>query len=253
MKYSRGLIAGSFDIIHPGYVRMFKESKEICEHLIVALQDDPTIDRPHKCKPVQDWEERREILSSIKYVDEILSYSTESELLQLLRSTDYDVRILGSDYTGKDYTGRELEKPAYFCNRKHDYSTTALKRKIAQSISASSKLLSQVAGKKSTYVFDIDGTIVTDTKSNYENAAPIQKAIEAVNFLYERGNKIVLMTARGATSGVDHTELTEQQMSKFGVRYHQLIMGKKPAADIFVDDKAANIHDVIDILAERGK
>ena len=66
-----GIIAGSFDFIHAGYIRMFKDAKSICDHLIIALQGDPTIDRPHKCKPVQSIEDRREILESIKYVDEI--------------------------------------------------------------------------------------------------------------------------------------------------------------------------------------
>ena len=130
MKYKTGIIAGSFDLIHPGYIRMFKESKEHCEHLIVALQGDPTIDRPYKCKPVQNWGERKEILESIRYVNEILRYSTENELYQILKTVDYQVRILGSDYLGKDYTGSDLQKPTFFCSRDHEYSTTSLKRKI---------------------------------------------------------------------------------------------------------------------------
>lgn len=129
-----GIIAGSFDLIHPGYVRMFKESKEICKFLIVALQDDPTIDRPHKCKPVQTWEEREEILSSIKYIDQILRYNTETDLSNLLESTSHDVRILGEDYIGKTYNGDHLKKNVYFCKRSHSYSTTQLKKKIFDSM-----------------------------------------------------------------------------------------------------------------------
>ena len=83
--YKIGLIAGSFDLIHPGYVRMFKESKEkTCEFLTVALQTDPTLDRPSKCKPVQTWEDRKEILESIKYVVKVIGYYTEASLLKLL-------------------------------------------------------------------------------------------------------------------------------------------------------------------------
>jgi len=129
--YQIGIICGSFDLIHPGYIRMFKEAKDICDHLIVALQDDPTIDRPGKCKPVQEFSDRKEVLSSIKFVDLIIDYNTEKELLGLLESTYHDVRILGSDYVGrKSFTGSELNKPIYYCNRNHEYSTTALKEAI---------------------------------------------------------------------------------------------------------------------------
>lgn len=133
-KYSIGFIAGSFDIIHPGYVRMFKEAKQVCKKLIVALQDDPTLDRPEKCKPVQSWSERKEILESIKYVDKILYYCTEQELFYLLETTNYDVRILGSDYIDKNFTGSSLGKPVHYCERSHAYSTTSLKKRIASSI-----------------------------------------------------------------------------------------------------------------------
>lgn len=132
--YEVGLIAGSFDLIHPGYVRMFQESKAICKSLIVALQDDPTVDRPAKCKPVQSWQERAEVLRSIRYVDEVVYYNTEKELRRLLSSVEFDVRILGSDYLGKRFTGDELGKPVYFCNRDHSYSLTDLKERIAESM-----------------------------------------------------------------------------------------------------------------------
>lgn len=133
-SYKKGLIAGSFDVLHPGYVRMFQESKQVCDYLIVALQGDPTIDRPHKYKPVQSWEERKEVLSSVKFIDEILFYNTEKELFNILQNIDYDVRILGDDYRDKNFTGKELNKPVYFCARDHMYSTTKLKKLIAESL-----------------------------------------------------------------------------------------------------------------------
>ena len=130
-KYKKGIICGSFDLIHPGYIRMFKEAKNVCEELIVALQGDPTIDRPHKCKPVQSLEDRREILEAIRYVDTIVTYNTERELFELLNKISYDVRILGSDYKNiSKYTGSKLNKPVYYCERSHDYSTTRLKEAI---------------------------------------------------------------------------------------------------------------------------
>ncbi len=113
---------------------MFRESKAICSNLIVALQDDPTIDRPSKCKPVQSWEERSEILKALRYVDDVVYYNTEEDLRRLLSRVNFDVRILGSDYVSKRFTGDELGKPVYFCNRDHSYSLTDLKKKIARSI-----------------------------------------------------------------------------------------------------------------------
>jgi glycerol-3-phosphate cytidylyltransferase len=134
MKYERGIIAGSFDIIHPGYVRMFEESKHVVKNLIVALQDDPTVDRPEKCKPVQSWEERAEILRAIRYVDDVVYYNTERDLRKLLGTLNYDVRILGSDYLGRRFTGDDLEKPVFYCNRNHQHSLTDLKERIAESM-----------------------------------------------------------------------------------------------------------------------
>ena len=134
MTYERGIIAGSFDILHPGYIRMFEESKRVVNYLIVALQDDPTVDRPEKCKPVQSWEERAEILKSLRYVDDVVYYNNEYDLRKLLGSVKYDVRILGSDYLGRRFTGDDLEKPVFYCNRNHQYSLTDLKERIAESM-----------------------------------------------------------------------------------------------------------------------
>jgi glycerol-3-phosphate cytidylyltransferase len=134
-KNKVGIIAGSFDIIHPGYVKMFKEAREMaCDYLIVALQEDPTVDRPHKIKPIHTWDERKEVLLSVKYIDEVIWYNTESDLLNLLKNTEYHVRILGADYIDKHFTGKELEKDVYFCNRDHSYSLTSLKMSIYQSL-----------------------------------------------------------------------------------------------------------------------
>lgn len=243
-----GLIAGAFDLIHPGYIRMFKEAKQVCDHLIVALQDDPTLDRPYKLKPIQTWNERKEILSSIVYVDEILSYSTESDLLELLKETKFDLRILGADYEGKSYTGSELGHNTHYCQRSHGYSTTALKKKIHDSVCNSKSLESRFnKSRKKIYVFDIDGTLVTDTQGDYDKVQPIKKSIERVNSLFDEGHKIILMTARGASSKIDHTELTKKQMKDFGVKFHELIMHKKPTADFFVDDKAINVNDWLEM------
>ena len=134
-NYDTGIICGSFDVIHPGYIRMFKDAKSVCKKLTVALQGDPTIDRPGKCKPVQSLDDRIEILESIKYVDRIVCYNTEKDLDRLLGTEVYHLRILGTDYRDRDdYTGAHYDVPVYFHERDHDYSTTKLKRAISESM-----------------------------------------------------------------------------------------------------------------------
>lgn len=92
------------------------------------------------------------------------------------------------------------------------------------------------------YCFDIDGTLCTNTDGDYEQAQPFKQVIAQVNRLYDEGHRILLYTARGATTGIDWRELTEQQMEKWGVCYHALFMGK-PTADVYIDDKAVNFVD----------
>jgi len=89
------------------------------------------------------------------------------------------------------------------------------------------------------YCFDIDGTICTNTEGDYENAEPFPDVVAEINRLFEQGDQILLNTARGGTTGIDWTEVTKNQMTKWGVPYHELIMAK-PTADIFIDDRAIN-------------
>jgi hypothetical protein len=89
------------------------------------------------------------------------------------------------------------------------------------------------------YCFDIDGTLCTITDGDYSRAEPYSDRITTLNALYDAGHVIKLFTARGSTTGIDWRDLTEQQMKEWGVRYHELILGK-PEADIFIDDKAFN-------------
>ena len=128
----KGIVAGAFDVLHPGYIRMFDECKKHCNHLTIALHEDPSSERSHKLKPVQSLEERKEILCSIKYVDDIITYQTEEEFLSYLEK--YDVRFLGDDYKDGSYTGRDIDIGIVFINRNHGYSTTKLKTKIYESL-----------------------------------------------------------------------------------------------------------------------
>ena len=131
----RGVIAGNFDVIHPGYVRFFRDAKEnACDYLIIALHVDPTIERPHKAKPILSADERTEVLLSLSDVDEVVYYNTEAELLRLLKDTRPNIRILGSDYQSKPFTGDSLSIPVYFHHRNHDWSTTRFKDEIAAQV-----------------------------------------------------------------------------------------------------------------------
>lgn len=132
--YKTGVIAGNFDVIHPGYVQMFKEIKKNCEEVYILLHDDPTIERPHKKKPVLSVDERREILENFFVYPIILSYNTEEELLFLIKSINPDVRFLGDDYIDKPYTGDNLGIPVHWISRSHGWSTTKFKQAIADSL-----------------------------------------------------------------------------------------------------------------------
>ncbi len=129
-----GITCGSFDIIHPGYIMLFKECKNQCDEFIIALQGDPTIDRPEKNKPVQTLEERKQILESIRYIDKVITYNTEDDLYELLQKEKLDVRFIGEDWRDKKYTGHDLPIKIIFNSRSHDYSATKLKNQIADSL-----------------------------------------------------------------------------------------------------------------------
>ena len=126
-----GFTASSFDLLHAGHILMLKEAKSVCEYLICGLQTDPSLDRPEKNKPVQSYMERSIQLSAVKYVDEIIPYETEAELLSLMEHLPIDVRIIGEDYLSKNFTGKDLDTPIYFNKRRHDWSTSGLRKRIA--------------------------------------------------------------------------------------------------------------------------
>ena len=125
-----GITFSSFDLFHSGHVAMLKEAKTNCDFLIVGLQTDPTIDRPEKNKPIQSLEERRIQLESVKYVDEIVLYDTEADLLEILNKIKPDVRVLGTDYINKDFTGKNLNIELFYHERNHPWSSSELRKRI---------------------------------------------------------------------------------------------------------------------------
>ncbi len=125
-----GITASCFDLLHAGHCLMLKDAKNQCDKLIVALQRDPSIDRPEKNKPIQSLEERRIQLEAVKYVDEIVLYDTEADLLDILNKIKPDVRVLGTDYINKDFTGKNLNIELFYHERNHPWSSSELRKRI---------------------------------------------------------------------------------------------------------------------------
>jgi glycerol-3-phosphate cytidylyltransferase len=125
-----GFTCSCFDLFHAGHIMMLKEAKTQCDHLIVGLQTDPTIDRPQKNKPIQSILERYIQLEACKYVDEIVVYATEKDLIDILKTYPIDVRIIGEEYCDKSFTGDDLDIELYFNRRQHSFSTTELRERI---------------------------------------------------------------------------------------------------------------------------
>lgn len=133
-KYPIGITFSTFDLLHAGHILMLEEAKTQCDWLVVALQSDPTVDRPEKNKPIQTMYERYIQLKGCKYVDEIVPYTTEEEVRLILESRPFDVRIIGEDYKNKDFTGKDIcdERGirVYYNSRQHHLSSSELRKRI---------------------------------------------------------------------------------------------------------------------------
>jgi len=129
----KGITFGAFDLFHAGHVMMLEEAKTVCDYLIVCIQSDPSLDRKEKNKPVQSIVEREIQVSGCRYTNEVIIYDTEAELLEILNTVDWDVRILGEEYKNKDFTGREqtLNK-CHFNKRPHNFSSSELRKRVAK-------------------------------------------------------------------------------------------------------------------------
>ena len=139
----KGFTCSTFDLLHAGHVAMLQEARTRCDYLIVGLQNDPTLDRQEKNKPVQSIVERQMQLAGSKYVDEIWVYNTEKDLEDLLLMLPIDVRILGVEYEGKEFTGREIchrrNIELFFNGRDHSFSSSSLRRRVAEAELAKNK------------------------------------------------------------------------------------------------------------------
>lgn len=132
-----GITFSTFDMLHAGHIAMLAEAKNHCDYLIAGLQTDPTIDRPDtKNKPVQSIVERQIQLAACRYVDEVVVYQTEQDLIDLLLILPLDVRVLGIEYEEKEFTGksegwsRGIEH--IFNGRDHSFSSSSLRKRVVE-------------------------------------------------------------------------------------------------------------------------
>ena len=128
-----GITFGAFDLFHAGHILMMQEAKTQCDYLIVCIQTDPSLDRDDKNTPVQSIVERQIQVTACKYVDEIIVYDTEDDVMEILKSVDWEVRILGDEYRNQPFTGREetLDK-CYFNRRPHNFSSSELRLRVVE-------------------------------------------------------------------------------------------------------------------------
>lgn len=133
-----GFTCSSFDLLHAGHYLMLKDAKAQCDYLIEGLQTDPTLDLSYRMKtdnkqkntPIQSYKERKIQIEGCRYVDEVVEYSTEDTLYELIKKINPDIRVLGSDWSGKEFTGHDLNIPIHWHNRDHDFSTSNLRKRV---------------------------------------------------------------------------------------------------------------------------
>ena len=125
-----GFTCSCFYLLHSGHAIMLKDSRSQCDVLVVGLQTDPTIDRSTKNKPVLSFEERKTMIEAIRYVDHVIDYATEHDLYRILEELKPHVRILGSDWQGKSFTGDDLSISIHWHLRDHPWSTSSLRERV---------------------------------------------------------------------------------------------------------------------------
>lgn len=127
----KGITFGAFDLFHAGHTLMLEEAKTVCDHLIVCLQNNPNDDRAEKNVPVQSIIERQIQLKACRYVDEVIVYESEKDVVDILLALDWDVRIIGEEKRHEPFTGRDITLDrCYFNKRSHKFSTSELRERV---------------------------------------------------------------------------------------------------------------------------
>lgn len=231
------MTTGTFDLLHFGHINLLKRAKERGNYLIVGLNSDELISYK---KPINNFETRKLILESIKYVDMVLPINKQEDKYKYIQELGIDEFVIGSDYKGyKDIEDIEKLCSVFFLERTPNISTTQLKELSDNT-------------KYNTFVIDIDDTISITRNRDFDNSEPIQIVIDKINELYDKGVYIILFTARGMKSQnndgikaeLKYREITERWLNAHGVKYHELLFGKRNA-DYYVDDKAMHIEEFI--------
>jgi len=147
-----GFTCSAFDLFHAGHITMLRDAKENCDFLIVGLQTDPTIDRPQKNRPVQTVYERWVQLAACQYVDRIIPYATEKELMDILQSQDINIRFVGEEYQSKEFTGKHIDGiEIHYNRRRHSFSSTELRQRVFEA-----KIKQDAEPKATTISYQID-------------------------------------------------------------------------------------------------
>ena len=125
-----GFTCSTFDLFHAGHIVMLQEAKSMCDYLVVGLLIDPTVDRPDsKNKPIQSPFERYVQLSACRYVDEVIPFTTEQEIVDMILTINPDIRIVGEEYENTAHTGKGL-CPIHYNKRRHSFSSTDLRKRV---------------------------------------------------------------------------------------------------------------------------
>lgn len=136
MSNKIGITFSTFDLLHAGHIAMLREAKTQCDYLMVGLQMDPSSDRPDKNNPVQSIVERYTQLKGVQYVDEIIPYSSERDVEDILTLYQINVRILGEEYRDKEFTGKDIcrkrDIDLYFNKRDHRFSSSDLRKRVCE-------------------------------------------------------------------------------------------------------------------------
>lgn len=125
-----GFTASTFDLLHAGHIAMLSEAKTVCNYLIAGLHVNPNIEREEKNLPVQTLVERYTQLKAVSYVDEIIPYESENDLMDILKMYPINIRIIGEEYRDKDFTGKNLDMEIYYNKRRHDFSSSLLRKRV---------------------------------------------------------------------------------------------------------------------------
>jgi glycerol-3-phosphate cytidylyltransferase len=127
-----GITASAFDLLHVGHVEMLREAKEQCDYLIAALHVNPAVERQTKNKPIQSVVERYIQLAAVKFVDEVIPYETEEDLLDIIKLKSVNIRILGEEYKNTNFSGNDLDMEFYFNKRRHRFSSSELRKRLKE-------------------------------------------------------------------------------------------------------------------------